>query len=388
MAETTESLQESEVDPDLAAAIEADQKDAQKDQPAPRGVAGSTGTMSSNSMNPDISFIMTVGAGGYINGNILNQGGHNINDNGFILQGLEFGASGSVDPFFRYDMKFELAHLHLEEVVLSTLALPLNMQMRAGLMFARFGRQNELCLHTWSYVNAPLSHSRFLSEEHFKGTGVEWSVLLPTPWYSMVLVEMMSTDTISDFNSSTFGTSDKNLSGKTDSFDDLMYLGRLENFFELSNAWSLLIGNSAAFGQSGYGDNRATLFGSDLTLKWTGGETFVKWTTEGLLRQTQIPLASAEDWGGYSQVDLQITRRWMMGVRGDYADMLSGPESATDLFGGQEARGSLALTFFPTHFSKIRLQGDVLSAEGVDSLSYGGFLQVEVIAGAHAPHSF
>jgi len=59
-----------------------------------------------------------------------------------------------------------------------------------------------------------------------------------------------------------------------------------------------------------------------------------------------------------------------------------------DLFGEQEARGSLALTFFPTHFSKIRLQGDVVSTEASDNLSYGGFLQVEVIAGAHAPHSF
>ena len=68
--------------------------------------------------------------------------------------------------------------------------------------------------------------------------------------------------------------------------------------------------------------------------------------------------------------------------------MLSDGEVATETFGGQEARGSLALTFFPTHFSKIRLQGDVLSAEYVDELSYGGFLQVEVIAGAHAPHSF
>ena len=59
-----------------------------------------------------------------------------------------------------------------------------------------------------------------------------------------------------------------------------------------------------------------------------------------------------------------------------------------DLFGGEEGRGTMALTFLPTHFSKIRLQGDVISSELSDSLSYGGFLQVEVIAGAHAPHQF
>ena len=89
---------------------------------------------------------------------------------------------------------------------------------------------------------------------------MEWSVLLPLPWYSLVLVEMLSTDATSGFNSTTFGTSDVNLSGKTDSFDDLLYVTRFENFFELSSDWSLLIGGNGAFGQSPYvGDNRATL---------------------------------------------------------------------------------------------------------------------------------
>ena len=83
-----------------------------------------------------------------------------------------------------------------------------------------------------------------------------------------------------------------------------------------------------------------------------------------------------------------MTRQWVLGLRGDYADILSGPDVVTELFGGEEARGSMALTFFPTHFSKIRLQGDVISSELSESLSYGGFLQVEVIAGAHAPHQF
>jgi len=282
-----------------------------------------------------------------------------------------------------------MAHLHMEEVYLTALALPWNMQMRAGLMFAKFGRQNDQCVHTWSFVNTPISQSRFLSQEHFKGMGAEWSALLPLPWYSLVLVEMLSTDAISGFNSATFGTSDVNLSGKTDSFDDLAYVARMENFFELSSDWSLLIGANGAFGQSPYvGDNRATLYGADLTLKWREGEQSVKWTTEGVLRQTQIPQDSAQDWGGYSQVDVHMNRRWVLGLRGDYVDMLSGPESASELFGEQESRGSLGLTFFPTHFSKIRLQGDVVSTEESNTLSYGGFLQVEVIAGAHAPHSF
>ncbi len=47
-----------------------------------------------------------------------------------------------------------------------------------------------------------------------------------------------------------------------------------------------------------------------------------------------------------------------------------------------------SLTFAPTHFSKIRFQGDVLSSENLAGLSYGGFIQIEVAAGAHTAHGF
>ena len=205
----------------------------------------------------------------------------------------------------------------MEEVTLTTLALPWNMQMRGGYFFARFGRVNPQCLHLWNFVNAPLSHSRFLSEEHFSGTGVEWTVLLPLPWYSMVIVEAMSTDASTGFRSATFGKADENLSGKTDSLDDLAYVTRFENFFELTKDWSLLIGNSAAFGQSSTpGDDRAALFGSDLTLKWSKGERAFRWNTEGVLRQSQIPSASAQDFGGYSSADFQFTRQWVLESEG------------------------------------------------------------------------
>ena len=382
---------EPEVDPEFAEAFALDRAEQGPEKPVvgPGGPAGVLYRPGTNAMNPDISFTLTTGAGGYFGGNILPQGGHNINNNGFTLQGLEFAASGGVDPYFRYDMKFELAHVHLEEAVLTALALPWNMQMRGGYFFAKFGRANPQCLHLWSFVNAPLTHSRFISEEHFGGTGMEWSVLLPLPWYSMVIAQSYSSDASSGFRSETFGTADVNLSGKTDSFDDLVYVTRFENFFEVTKDWSLLIGNSAAFGQSPYsGDNRASLFGSDLTLKWNGGEQAFEWTTEGVLRQVQIPLDAAQDFGAYTYANFQLTRQWVIGIRGDYADMMTGPDSAKELFGGRETRGSFAVTFFPTHFTKVRVQGDVLSSEFSDDLAYGGFLQVEVIAGAHAPHTF
>ena len=380
------------VDPDFAAAIADDLNDAEKSESGERpriAATGSTGKV----FNPDIFFILTTGLGGYIGGHPFPEGGHAVDENGFALQGLEFGASAAIDPYFRFDLHFELAHLHLEEAYLTTLALPGNLQARAGYFNAKFGRQNPLHLHAWSFVSPPLSQTRFMDSEAFSGPGMEWSVLLPLPWYSMVLVEMMSTSTKTGFRSSTFANVEMNKSGKTDGFDDFVYVGRLENFVEISSDWSLLLGGSTALGQSPYvPDNRSSLFGGDMTVKWRpsnrGGEVWFKLTVEGILRQTQIPKDSAQDWGGYAQLDVQMARQWMMGLRGDYADLLNKTEAVTGIFGGRETRGALSLTFAPTHFSKIRLQGDVLSSETSSELSYGGFLQVEVSAGAHTAHGF
>ena len=85
------------VDPDFAAAIAADENDAGDTSATPVSVLGGSARTAgnSNSMNPDISFVLTTGAGGFINGNQLNQGGHNINNNGFTLQASGGGRCGA-----------------------------------------------------------------------------------------------------------------------------------------------------------------------------------------------------------------------------------------------------------------------------------------------------
>jgi len=344
-------------------------------------------------LNPDISFIMNTAFGWFTRHEHLRQGGHAVDENGFTAQALELAASAAVDPYFRFDLYFQIQHLHLEEAFLTTLALPAGLQARAGYLNVAFGRQNPQHLHAWRFVNPPLSHTRFMSAEHWSGTGAELSVLLPLPWYATLLAEVMTTSAATAFRSATFATVEMNRNGYTDGLEDLLYVGRLENFFELSPDWSLLVGASAAFGQSPYvPDNRATLYGGDLFLKWrplaSGGNVAVALTVEAVLRDTQVPRDFVRDGGGYAELDVQLSRRFVAGVRGDLTDLIRGSGPATAKIPGRQTRGSFALTFLPTHFSKLRLQADLTRAEAHGSTAVAVFLQTEVSAGEHGAHRF
>lgn len=381
-----------EIDPDFAAAINADAQ-AVAESPGSttdRAVAQATQNVQ---MNPDISFILDTGLAGYSAKEHIRQGGHAIDDNGFGLQGVELAASASVDPFFRFDLNFALGHLHIEEAYLTTLALPMNLQMRAGYFNAQFGRQNPQHLHTWKFVNPPLSHSRFMSEEHFSGLGSEISALLPLPWYVMVIGEGYSTNANKPLRSSTFGGVDVTEAGRTDGLRDFVYVARLVNFFDLNDDWSLNLGVNGAWGQSPYvPDNAANLYGADLYLKWrpvsTGdGAMAVGLTLEYVLRDTQIPGDSVRDHGGYAQLDFQLNRFWMTSLRADTTDTLSGDPTGMSNLDGQDQRASAALIYMPSHFSKVRVQFDVGQQEDLPRYT-AGFVQLEVSAGEHGAHTF
>ena len=376
------------IDPELAAAIAKDLATTPPPSLAPPSTPAPIAQM-----NPDMSFILNTAFGWFSQNEHVRQGGHAVDENGFSAQGLELAASSTVDPYFRFDFYFQVQHLELEEAFLTTLALPAGLQARAGYFNVAFGRQNPQHLHRWNFVNPPFSHSRFLSAEHFRGTGAELSLLLPLPWYAMLLAEALTPSEAAGFESATFGTIDKNGNGRTDGLEDFVYVGRLENFFELSPDLSLLVGAGAVFGQSPYtADQRAALYGGDVYLKWRpaaqGGNVSLALTLEGILRNTQVAGDTVRDAGGYAQLDLQASRRWMLGLRGDLADMLRGESPDPLKMPGRQTRGTLSLTFLPTHFSKLRLQADLSHVEGMASNVAAIFLQTEISAGQHGAHGY
>ncbi len=344
-------------------------------------------------MNPDIGFVLDVGLGWHSADERAEQGGHAIDRNGFTIQGLEFAASANVDPFFRFEMNFELSHLHLHEIFVQTLSLPLNLQLKAGYLIADFGRENRKHLHVWSFVNPPLAHTRFLSEEHFGGTGAEISYLAHLPWYLLLSVSALDTGTNTQFSSSTFASVDKTDAGKTDGAEDFVYVARAANFFELSEDFSLSLGASGAWGQSPYvPDNRATLYGADLYFKYRplgGGndDFFCAFTAEYFLRDVQIPKDFARDHGLYAQLDFQFDREWQSALRFDYVAKISG-DPPDDSISKKKMRAAASVSYAPSHFSKVRIQYEFNKDDRFASYDHAVYLQLEVSAGAHGAHSY
>jgi hypothetical protein len=235
-------------------------------------------------------------------------------------------------------------------------------------------------------------HARFLAEEHFGGLGGELSVLLPLPWYLLALVEVLDTHAVTDFRSSTFAA----LAEGEDLEDpgQLVYLARLETFLPFGDDWSLALGASGAWGPSAeLAETRAALYGLDVYLRWrplSGGQDAlaVALTLEYLLRDSDTPEGRVLDHGGYAQLDLQLERRWLLGLRVDNTARLPGEAWAPEAFTTWAWRGSAAVTFLPTHYSKLRLQADLGRGPGLDAPYAAVLLQLEVSAGAHGAHAF
>ena len=181
---------------------------------------------------------------------------------------------------------------------------------------------------------------------------------------------------------------------------------RVEDSFNLSETQTVLVGASGAFGSNDTGPNAHTqIYGADLLYKWKspraeGGFPFLKWQTEAMYRRFEagrglddtFPVAETfHDWGIYSQVLWGFKKGWVAGVRGDYLHM------EHSLFTGDDMRQtrsriSVNLTWYPTEFSKLRLQynhdfleeNEFLASRDIDSI----FFQFEFILGAHGAHKF
>ena len=186
----------------------------------------------------------------------------------------------------------------------------------------------------------------------------------------------------------------------------MVFTPRLEASFDITPTQTILGGVSAAFGPNDTGKNaRTQIYGADLFYKWKpanaeGGWPFVKWQSEAMFRRYEagrglndsFPTAETfDDWGAYSQIVWGFHKGWAAGLRGDYIHMA--PSEITDDPQRQSRyRLSTDLTWYPSEFSKLRLQynHDWLEATdfepGRDENSV--FLMYEISLGAHGAHKY
>ena len=348
----------------------------------------------------------------------LETGDHDPQQRGFNARNLELALDGAVDPYFEAfaNIVFKLdndneTEVEVEEAFMQTTDLPWGLQLKGGQFFTAFGRLNPMHPHTWDFADSTLVNGRFLGPDGLRGVGAQISWTVPVSWYSQFIFAAENGRGGTGFSfrnpgedGTFFGrlTTDREVRG----LQDFVYIPRWENSVDLSPTQVVLLGLSGAFGSNETGANaRTQIYGADLLYKWKspqaeGGFPFVKWQTEAMYRRFEagrgvdqsFPVAETfHDWGIYSQVVWGFRKGWTAGLRGDYLHMQDSAFTDDDLRQSR-SRISGALTWYPTEFSKIRLQynhdfleaNDFLSEREVDSL----FLQFEFILGAHGAHKF
>src|SRR6184192_694574 len=350
--------------------------------------------------------------------NHIEVGDHDPQLRGFNARNTELAFDGAVDPYFEgfANIVFKLdndneTEVEVEEAFMQTTSLPFNLQLKAGQFFAAFGRLNPVHPHAWEFVDTPLVNGLFLGPDGLRGVGAQTSWTLPLPWYSQLIFASQNGRGSTGFSFRNPGddgmffdriTTDREARG----LQDFVWIPRFENSFNLSDTQTVLAGVSGAFGSNETGANsRTQIYGADLLYKWKsshaeGGFPFVKWQTEAMYRRYEaghgaddsFPVAETfHDWGLYSQVLWGFKKGWVAGIRGDYVHMQDSMFT-DDLDRQPRWRLSADLTWYPTEFSKIRLQYNqdfleenfFLSPREVESV----FLQWEFILGSHGAHKF
>jgi len=337
----------------------------------------------------------------------LQLGSHDPSRRGFTVQNVEVVLSGAVDPYFTAQANLVFVEspegeteTEVEEIYATTSSLLASLQLRVGHFFTEFGRLNTQHPHFWDFVDQPLVNARMLGADPLRSTGARLSWLMPTPFYSELYLTIQNAfgETLTSFGfvegEQTFGRPvlERSVRGA----GDLLYVPRYSASFDLTENQTLLFGLSAALGPNGSGDAGWTnIYGVDSFWKWKSpraqaGFPFVKVQIEAMQRRFRAddPVAPAtlEDWGGYAQVVWGFTRGWVVGARYGKIGGDDGGVPADPLLEAR-SRSSANATWFPTEFSKLRLQynhDERGQFEDADSV----WLQFEFVLGAHAAHKF
>jgi hypothetical protein len=273
-------------------------------------VAGSERNL--NQLNPEIS--MT----GDMVGFATNQGRED-----FDAREFELNVQSALDPFSvtKWTLSFSPDEgVDIEEGYVSYANLPGGLQLTAGKFRQGFGALNRWHLHALPQIDYPLALQTYFGDEGLAQTGLRAEWLLPRPWATANELDLELTDGESD----AFGG---------ESFNRLVGLAHLKNYWDVNDAVYAELGLSGIVGGNGTGGDSQVL-GADFTWHWQPPSRAkyreVTWRTE-LLRSDRDDQngINHQAWGGYSYVESLLGQNLYAGVRYDRVENPFDPERVT-----------------------------------------------------------
>jgi len=273
-------------------------------------IAGSERNL--NQLNPEIS--MT----GDMVGFTTDQGRED-----FDARELELNMQSALDPFSvtKWTLSFSPEEgVDIEEGYLTYANFPGGLQLTAGKFRQNFGVLNRWHLHALPQLDYPLALQTYFGDEGLAQTGLRAEWLLPRPWATANELVLELTDGESD----AFGG---------ESFNRLVGLAHLKNYWEAGDAVYLELGLSGIAGGNGTGGDSRVL-GTDFTFHWQPPSQAkyreITWRTE-LVRSERDDEEGLDHqaWGGYSYVEGLLAQNLYTGVRYDRIEDPFNPEHVT-----------------------------------------------------------
>ncbi|HET9252887.1 MAG TPA: hypothetical protein VFP58_12310 [Candidatus Eisenbacteria bacterium] len=315
----------------------------------------------------------------------------------FEFREVEVGLQANVDPYSRADFFVAVTPdgVDIEEATLTLFSLPAGFMAKLGKFRSNFGKFNRTHPPETPFADRPLAAERFLGEEGLAPTGVSASWLAPLPFYLSLDAEVTTTPEAHGHDDEEEAEAEMPTAFEPYRGKDLLYLGRVSTFVDLSEAMNVTVGGTYADGANGSAQTdslgpvealRAQLVGADVTFRWKDPARAIY---RSLLAQVEWMERSAETLGGpdekrqgaFAWVDFQFARRWHVGARYDWSDALGGLEQ-------DAATGALGfVTFTPSEFSLVSLQGRRQELEDGSSETRW-FLKTTFNIGPHGQHPF
>ena len=345
----------------------------------------------------------------------LQPGDHDPKVRGFTIPNVELTFEGAVDPYFKgfSALVYKLgptgeSQVEVEEAWGQTTSLPYNLQAKAGQFLTDFGRQNVQHPHAWAFVDQPLVLNQMFGADGLRGQGAKLAWLLPTDFYAEAMLTVINS---AGGTTSSFRSAESNeihggvpVDRPVNGLSDLLVAPRLTASMDLTETQTIVVGASAAFGPNNSGaEARTRIYGVDAYYKWKAesgqaGFPFVSWQTELVSRRYDaasrasfvdpfltLPAETLKDWGGYSQLLWGIRPRIIAGIRGDITR--HGTAGFATALREDRDRVSPNLTWYPSEFSKLRLQYNY-DRRATQGNEHSLWLQFEFMMGAHAAHKF
>ncbi len=288
-------------------------------------------------------------------------------DNG-VAREFEFSFQSALDPFTKTKifLTFEDEELGVEEGYIYWPGLPGHLRLDVGKFRQQIGDLNRWHLHALPETEYPLVYQRFLGEEGLGGIGFSL--------YSTLPISLAG------------GTHELWLQGTTSESEPLYaggrqptFLGRVQNFWQLSRSNYAQLGFTATGGNNADADLRSRLLGLDFRFTYrppeAGTRRDVTFRAEGYRLHATEAGVTTNRYGTFLDLQARTDRRWVFGLRYDYAQSPRGPDDT-------EWRLTPTITWWQSEFVYLRLQGEHRNRELEDEQN---LLTVQVVW-AVGPH--